>query len=63
MYIKVDYSIDCKKHNYDTNRPGTYAIYTKKHLWSPWVEGATYADLNFCKRDAEKLAELPKYYR
>ena len=64
MHIKVDYSEDYKKHGGDVSRPGTYAIYTRKHWWNRWVQcGNGYADLEWCKRDAEKMAELPINYR
>ena len=63
MHIKVDYSEDCKAHGYDVSRPGTYAIYTRKHWWNKWVQVSTYADFNWCKMDAKKMAELPIYYR
>jgi hypothetical protein len=41
---------------------GEYAIYTKNHWWSKWVERQTYADLELAKKDAEKLVELPIYF-
>ena len=61
MYVKVDYSTEAKK-NPRTNMAGQYAIYTKRHWWSKSIERGTYADLNLCIRDAQKLIELPKYY-
>ena len=64
MHIKVDYSEDCKAHGYDVSRGGTYAIYTRKHWWDKWVQyGGGYADLEWCKREAKGMAELPIYYR
>lgn len=63
MYIKVDYSEDCKKNGFDVSRPGAYAIYTRKHFWNRWVQcGCGYSDLEWCKRDAKKMNELPIYY-
>ena len=61
MWVKVDYSSEAKK-NPRPNMGGTYAIYTKKHWWNKWVERQTYADLQWAKRDAEKLVELPMYF-
>lgn len=64
MHVKVDYSEDCKIHNRDTSRPGTYAIYIRKHWWSKWVQNGTgFADLELCKREAKRIAEVPIYYR
>lgn len=63
MHIKVDYSVDCKQHGYDTNRPGSYAIYIRKHFWNSWIEIATYASLDYCRTNAKKMAELPIIYR
>ena len=64
MHIKVDYSEDCKAHGCDTSRPGTYAIYTRKHWWNKWIQGDQgYANLEFCKMDAKKMSELPIYFR
>ena len=63
MHIKVDYSEDCKAHGGDVSRPGCYAIYTRKHWWNRWVQHSTYGDLEWCKFDARKIAELPIYYR
>ena len=64
MHIKVDYSEDCKAHGCDVSRPGTYGIYTRKHWWNKWVQyGGGYADLEWCKREAKGMAELPIYYR
>ena len=61
MYVKVDYSIEAKK-NPHPNMAGEYAVYSKKHWWSKWVERQTYADLELAKRCAEKLVELPVYF-
>lgn len=63
MQIKVDYSIDCKQHGYDTSRPGCYAIYTRKHFWNSWIQGDTFADINWCKRTAFEMSKLPIMYR
>lgn len=63
MHVKVDYSEDCKSHNLDTSRPGTYAIYTRKHWWDKWTEGNTFADLEYCKRCAKNMAQLPINYK
>lgn len=62
MQVKVDYSVDCKQHNYDTRRPDCFAIYARKHFWNSWVEIDTYSDFEWCKRNAKKMAELPIYY-
>lgn len=61
MYVKVDYSIEAKK-NPRPNMGGMWAIYTKRHWWSKWIERQTYADVDLCTRDANKLVEYPKYY-
>ena len=61
MWVKVDYSTEAKKKS-RINMGGEYAIYTKKHWWNKWVERNTYADVELCKRDAEKLVEYPKYF-
>lgn len=61
MYVKVDYSIEAKK-NPRPNMGGMWAIYTKRHWWSKWIERQTYADVDLCTRDAKKLVEYPKYY-
>ena len=63
MHVKVDFSTDCKQHGYDINRPWSYAIYIRKHIWNSWIEKVTYSSLDFCKNEAERLAELPKHYR
>ena len=63
MHIKVDYSEDCKAHGCDVLRPGAYGIYTRKHWWNKWVQVSTFTDLEFCKIDAKKMAEMPIYYR
>ena len=63
MHVKVDYSTDCKQHGYDINRAGSYAIYTRKHIWNSWTEVSTYASLDFCMKEAERLAKLPIRYR
>ena len=63
MQIKVDYSEDCKEHGCDVYRPLPYAIYTRKHWWNKWVQGSTYADLDYCKREAQSMKELPIYYK
>ena len=37
---------------------------THKHWWDKWVQyGGGYADLEWCKREAKGMAELPIYYR
>lgn len=61
MWVKVDYSREAKK-NPKPNMGGMWAIYTKRYWWNRWVERQTYADVNLCTRDAEKLVEYPKYY-
>lgn len=61
MYVKVDYSTEAKK-NPKPNMGGQYAIYTKRHWWNKWTERDTYADIDWCKRDAEKLIKVPIYY-
>lgn len=64
MHVKVDYSEDCKAHNNDITRSECYAIYIRKHWWNKWVQmGSGYADLGWCKRDAQKISELPIYYK
>ena len=61
MWVKVDYSTEAKK-SPRPNMGGEWAVYTKRHWWNKWVERATYADVKWCTRDAEILAEYPKYY-
>ena len=61
MWVKVDYSTEAKN-NPKPNMGGMWAIYTKKHWWSKWIERQTYADVNWCTKDAKKLVEYPKYY-
>lgn len=64
MHVKVDFSEDCKAHGNDVSRPGAYAIYTRKHRWNKWIQvGSGYADLEMCKSDARRAADLPIYYR
>lgn len=69
MYIKVDYSLKRKGPNGHPDMPGEFAIYTKAHWWEKWIQGDTYASLDFAIRDAERLREaekrlrdLPKYF-
>jgi hypothetical protein len=61
MWVKVDYSTEAKK-NPKPNMPGEWAIYTKRHWWNKWIERSTYADVDWCTRDAKKLVEYPKYF-
>jgi hypothetical protein len=61
MWVKIDYSTQDKK-NFRTNTEGQYTVYTKKHWWNKWTERDTYADIDWCKRDAEKLIKVPIYY-
>ena len=61
MWVKVDYSTEAKE-NPKPNMGGQYAIYTKRHWWNKWIERDTYADIDWCKRDAEKLIKVPIYY-
>jgi hypothetical protein len=41
---------------------GEWAIYTKRHWWNHWVERQTYASLDLCEKEAEKIVKFPKYY-
>ena len=61
MWVKVDYSTEAKK-NPRLNMPGIWAIYTKRHWWNKWVERETFADVDWCTREAEKIVKYPKYY-
>lgn len=61
MWVKVDYSKEARK-NPRPNMGGQWAIYTKKYWWNRWVERQTYADVEWCERDAKKLVEYPKYF-
>lgn len=64
MHIKVDYSEECKKNDYDISKPCFYAIYRRKHWWNRWVQCSRgYADIEWAKRDAKKMSEVPIYYR
>ena len=55
MKIKLDFSEDCKAHNYTLDRPGTYAIYIRKNLFHRWVQIQSYADVNIALYDFRKL--------
>jgi len=61
MWVKVDYSEEAKK-NPKPNMAGEWAIYTKRHWWNHWVERQTYASLDLCEKEAEKIVKFPKYY-
>ncbi len=61
MWVKVDYSTEAKK-NPRPNMGGEWAIYTKRHWWNRWIERKTYADVNWCEKDARELVKYPKYF-
>ena len=57
MQVKLDFSEDCKSHNYDLDRPGTYAIYVRKNMFHKWQEVQTYADIHIAMLDYRNLTE------
>ena len=65
MKIKVDYSLKVKKTGIH-NCPGEFAIYTKKNIFSEWVECSTYADFKMACLDAHRMRieyiNVPKYF-
>lgn len=64
LYIKVDYSEECKKGK--RGCPGEFVIYTKKHFWNKWIPYSSYASYDWAISDAKKLRlenrKLPKYF-
>lgn len=65
LYIKIDYSEECKKTG-KRGVPGEYVIYTKKHFWQKWKTTQGYADYDWAVRDAYDLRRmnrlLPRYF-
>ena len=57
MKVKLDFSEECKAHNYALNRPGTYAIYVRKNCFHKWKQIQSYADINFALHDFKRLKE------
>ena len=61
MWVKVDYSSEAKR-NPRVNMAEQWAIYTKRHWWNKWIERSTYADVDWCTREAKKLVEYPMVF-
>ena len=60
LYIKVDYSEECKRTG-KRNIPGQFVIYTKNHFWEKWIPGQGYADYKIAVIDAKNLRKsVPK---
>ena len=57
MKVKLDFSEDCKAHNYNIDRPGTYAIYIRKNCFYKWKEIQTYADVYIALLDFKRLKQ------
>ena len=60
MQVKLDFSEDCKSHNYDLDRPGTYGLYVRKNFFHKWKQVQSYADINIAALDYGKLKEAAK---
>lgn len=61
----MKYKIDFAPENttYDITKPGTYAIYYKKHWYSKWkvLNEMRFADIKIAKSIAIDYAQLPMY--
>lgn len=65
LYIKVDYSEECKKTG-KRGIPKEFAVYTRKHFWQKWIEASsffTYEDaIGYAIELRRVNRNFPKYF-